>query len=47
MSVYDLREGDLVEVSIKDNKPNKDSPLILIPIIGVEGHIRGWAFISK
>lgn len=33
--MYDIVGGDIFEIGIKDNKPNKDASLVFIPIIRV------------
>jgi len=43
---YDLSRGNILKICIKNNKPNKDPPLVLIPSVGIVGHFTS-RFIPK
>lgn len=43
---YDLSRGNILKICIKNNKPNKDPPLVLIPSVGIVGQFTGH-FIPK
>lgn len=46
LETYDLSRGNILKICIKNNKPNKDPPLVLIPSVGIVGQFTG-RFIPK